>query len=87
MYKIFAKRARNWDADGVIVGATYPEIIREVKKILGEEIPIISPGVGAQGASARNAIDAGSSYIIAARSICNAEDPAAAARSLVEEMK
>ncbi|MHA1906712.1 MAG: orotidine 5'-phosphate decarboxylase [Candidatus Thorarchaeota archaeon] len=87
MYKIFAQRARNWDADGVIVGATYPNIIQEVKKILGEEVPIISPGVGAQGASARDAIEAGSSYIIAARSIVNAEDPASAARSLAEEMR
>ena len=87
MYETFAKRARKWDADGVIVGATYPDIIREVKKILGDEVPIISPGVGAQGASARDAIDAGSSYIIAARSIVNADDPASAAKGLVDEMR
>ncbi|MDF1538201.1 MAG: orotidine 5'-phosphate decarboxylase [Candidatus Thorarchaeota archaeon] len=87
MYKIFARRARIWESDGVIVGATYPEIIREVRKILGADIPIISPGVGAQGASAKEAIDAGASYIIAARSIVNADDPSAAARSLVDEMR
>ncbi|MHA2423610.1 MAG: orotidine 5'-phosphate decarboxylase / HUMPS family protein [Candidatus Thorarchaeota archaeon] len=87
MYNEFARRARNWEADGVIVGATYPDIIREVKKILGDEVPIISPGVGAQGASAREAIDAGASYIIAARSVVNADDPATAAKSLVDEMR
>ncbi|MFW9909547.1 MAG: orotidine 5'-phosphate decarboxylase / HUMPS family protein [Candidatus Thorarchaeota archaeon] len=87
VYRMFARRARNWDTDGVIVGATYPKIIREVKSILGDAVPIISPGVGAQGASAREAIDAGASYIIAARSITNAEDPAHTAKSLVEEME
>jgi len=87
MYKIFARRARNWQSDGVIVGATYPNIIRDVRKILGDDVPIISPGVGAQGASAKDAIDAGASYIIAARSIVNAEDPAAAASNLVDEMR
>ncbi len=86
IYKIFARRARIWESDGVIVGATYPDVIREVRKILGAEIPIISPGVGAQGASAKDAIDAGASYIIAARSIVNADDPAAVARNLVDEM-
>ncbi|MFW9849543.1 MAG: orotidine 5'-phosphate decarboxylase [Candidatus Thorarchaeota archaeon] len=87
MYKEFAKRARNWESDGVIVGATYPEIIREVKRILGDEVPIISPGVGAQGASAREAIESGASYVIAARSIVNAESPAAAAKALADEMQ
>ncbi|MHA1481457.1 MAG: orotidine 5'-phosphate decarboxylase [Candidatus Thorarchaeota archaeon] len=87
MYMSFAKRARKWDADGVIVGATYPEKIREIRKVLGTDIPILSPGVGAQGGSARDAIDAGASYVIVARSIVNAEDPVEAARLIAEETK
>ncbi len=87
LYCIFARRALQWGADGVIVGATYPEKITEVKRILGNDVPILSPGVGAQGASARQAIEAGASYVIAARSVVNAPDPAAAARGLAEETR
>ncbi|MHA1926259.1 MAG: orotidine 5'-phosphate decarboxylase / HUMPS family protein [Candidatus Thorarchaeota archaeon] len=83
----FAQRAQRWGADGVIVGATYPERIQEVSKILGGEIPIISPGVGSQGGKAREAIDAGASYVIVARSIVNADDPGAAAAAISAETK
>jgi len=81
-YHHFARTARKWDTDGVIVGATQPEKITEVREVLGTEIPIISPGVGAQGGSARAAIDAGADFVIAARSIVEATDPAAAAASI-----
>lgn len=81
-YHQFARTARKWDTDGVIVGATHPEKISEIKEILGTEIPIISPGIGTQGGTARTAIEAGADFIIAARSIINAEDPAEAAASI-----
>ncbi|NWF96910.1 MAG: orotidine 5'-phosphate decarboxylase [Candidatus Thorarchaeota archaeon] len=87
LYATFARRAKAWEADGVIVGATYPDKIREVKRILGDAVPIMSPGVGAQGGSAREAIQAGASYVIAVRSVINAPDPAATARALVEETR
>lgn len=86
-YHHFARTARKWDTDGVIVGATHPEKITEIREVLGTEIPIISPGVGAQGGSARTAIEAGADFIIAARSIIDAEDPAAAAASLNAETR
>ena len=47
----------------------------------------MSPGVGAQGGSARAAIEAGADFIIAARSIIDAEDPAAAAASINAETR
>ena len=56
-YVSFAKKALMWGADGVVVGATYPQKITEVKRILGQAIPIYSPGVGAQGGAAEPAID------------------------------
>ena len=82
LYIRFAKQARLWDVDGIIVGATHPEKIKEIRAVLGDEIPILSPGVGAQGGNARAAIDAGASFVIAARSVIEAPDPAAAAKSL-----
>ncbi len=87
LYCILARRALQWGADGVIVGATSPDKIVEVKKILRDEVPILSPGIGAQGATVRDAIAAGASYVIAARSVINAPDPVAAARSLAEESR
>jgi orotidine-5'-phosphate decarboxylase len=86
-YHHLARIARKWDTDGVIVGATYPEKITEIREILGPEIPILSPGVGAQGASAKTAIEAGADFVIAARSIVEATDPAAAAASIAAEMR
>lgn len=87
LWSSFARRAQKWGADGVIVGATYPDRIREVSKILGSEIPIISPGVGSQGGSAKEAIDAGASYVIVVRSIINADDPGAAAAAFAAETR
>ncbi len=84
IYHEFAKRALKWDVDGVIVGATYPERIREIRRLVGEDIPILSPGIGAQGGDVHQALTAGASYIIVARSIVNDQDPASAARRFAE---
>src|SRR4030042_103570 len=78
-YVSFAKKALKCDADGVVVGATYPEKIREVHEILGDKVPIFSPGIGAQGGEIAAALKAGSRYLIVGRSIVQAEDPAAVA--------
>lgn len=43
--------ADNWNGRGncaLVVGATYPEELREVREIVGD-LPILVPGVGAQG--------------------------------------
>lgn len=45
------KVARDWNANGncaLVVGATWPEQLREVRAIVGE-MPLLVPGVGAQG--------------------------------------
>lgn len=81
-YIIFAEKALLWGADGVIVGATYPEKIREVYAVMKGSIPIYSPGVGVQGGDIAAAISAGSRYLIVGRSIIEAEDPAKAAENI-----
>jgi orotidine-5'-phosphate decarboxylase len=87
LYLHFARKARMLDVDGVIVGATHPEKIREIREALGDEVPILCPGVGAQGGSAREALDAGADFVIAARSIVEATDPATAAAALAAETR
>jgi orotidine-5'-phosphate decarboxylase len=86
-YISFARKALKWGADGVVVGATAPQKIDEVKQILQDKVHIYSPGVGTQGGSAETAIKAGASYLIVGREITNSNNPAAAARTLCESIK
>jgi len=81
-YISFAKKALKWDADGAVVGATYPEKIREVHKILGEKIPIYSPGIGTQGGAIESALKAGARYLIVGRTITLAENPTETAKKI-----
>jgi orotidine-5'-phosphate decarboxylase len=81
-YVIFAKKALKWKADGAVVGATYPEKIREIYQILNEKTPIYSPGVGAQGGKLQEAIKAGASFIIVGRTITLSKNPAETAKKL-----
>lgn len=50
LYKVVALRAREWNAGGnagLVVGATYPKELAEVRQ-LAPELPLLIPGVGAQ---------------------------------------
>ncbi len=58
-YISFARKALKWGADGVVVGATVPERIKDIHKILGDKIPIFAPGIGVQGGKAKAALNAG----------------------------
>jgi orotidine-5'-phosphate decarboxylase len=86
-YKIFAQKVLEWNADGAVVGATYPEKIREANMILGNNVPIYSPGVGVQGGDVAAAVKAGSRYLIAGRTIVQAKEPAEAAKELRNKAK
>ena len=86
-YISFAKKALKWNADGVVVGATYPEKIREIREILGENVPIYSPGIGAQGGAAEAALEAGARYLIVGRDITLAPNPGEAAKKFCLAIK
>ncbi len=56
--------ARRWDEHGqcgLVVGATYPAELRRVREIAGDDVPLLVPGVGAQGGDAAEAVRAGAS--------------------------
>jgi len=80
LYELFARRALEWNADGAIVGGTYPEKIKIISSILQGKVPIFSPGIGVQGGRIKACLEAGTKYFIIGRSIFNAENPAEAAK-------
>lgn len=81
-YMVFAEKALEWNADGAVVGATYPEKIREIHAVLRDKVPIFSPGVGAQGGEVEEAVKAGASYLIVGRTITQSSQPAVEAERL-----
>ena len=83
----FAEKALSWNADGAVVGATYPEKIKEIYKILGENVPIYSPGVGVQGGDIEATIKAGARYPIVGRTIILSENPAETAKRIRDAAK
>lgn len=90
--------ARDWNAAGncgLVVGATYPEEMRAIREDVPATLPILIPGVGAQGGDVGATVganrEAGSdAFLIAAsRSIIFAsggEDFAEAARTAAEAL-
>jgi len=81
-YISFSKKALKYGADGAVVGATYPEKIKQIYEILGEKVPIYSPGIGAQGGAVQPALKAGARYLIVGREITLAENPAETAKKI-----
>jgi len=85
-YISFAKKALKYGADGIVVGATYPQKITEIKHVVGGKVPIYSPGIGTQGGAAETAVKAGAEYLIVGREITLAVDPAKAASQLLDSI-
>lgn len=62
LYKYVAYRvSRHWNKNGncgLVVGATYPDELREVREI-AYDVPILIPGIGAQGGDIEATVKAG----------------------------
>ena len=83
MYELVARKALSWNESnnvGLVVGATLPKELGGIRQIIGNDIPLLIPGVGAQGgdvaAAVRNGTDdSGELAIInVSRSILYASD-------------
>ncbi|WP_369425724.1 orotidine-5'-phosphate decarboxylase [Methanothrix sp.] len=70
-------------ASGIVAPATRPERLKALRRTAGG-LTIISPGVGAQGGSLRDALDAGADYAIVGRSVYESSNPRAAAEALLD---
>ena len=83
LYKVFAMRARDWGADGVVVSAKSPDIISETREIVGTSCLVFSPGIGAQGGDAKSGAARGADFVIVGRSITESSEPLRALTQLM----
>ncbi|MBP2029208.1 orotidine-5'-phosphate decarboxylase [Methanohalophilus levihalophilus] len=82
-----AEMAKLLGATGVVAPATRPERLNVIRNAIGDSLSIISPGVGAQGGSASDAIAAGADWVIVGRSIYNSDNPKESAEKIASEIK
>ncbi len=62
LYEIVAEHVVGWNVNkncGLVVGATYPEELKKIRDMVGEDMPILIPGVGAQAGDLEKAIKFG----------------------------
>jgi len=99
LYQVVARHVANaWNTHGncaIVVGATYPAELEKVRAIVGD-MPILIPGIGAQGGEVEATVSAGKDsrgwgmIISASRSIIFAskgDDFARAAREATEQLR
>lgn len=82
--ELFLEWSCSMKADGIIVGATVPQIIKSCHKKAKSRCEIYSPGIGTQGGDPSDAIKSGADYLIIGRTILNAKDPILEAKKLQE---
>ncbi len=99
LYQAIARKAFEWNSHhniGLVAGATFPEELGIIRKIVGDEMPILILGIGPQGADLQKAVQNGVNskgelaIINAARSVIFAsskEDFAEAARKAATALR
>ncbi len=82
LYQLFLDWALAAKVDGIVVGATFPNIIQQCSQKAKKNLSIFSPGVGTQGGNASDVILAGTDYLIVGRTILNSKNPITVAQTL-----
>jgi orotidine-5'-phosphate decarboxylase len=63
LYQVIAEEVRDkWNKNGnclLVVGATYPRELAEIRQIAGDEMVFLVPGVGAQGGDVEKTVKSG----------------------------
>jgi orotidine-5'-phosphate decarboxylase len=78
-----AVMAKEEKADGIVAPATHPERISVLKRISG--LKVLSPGVGTQGGSYKEAVERGADYLIIGRTITMSSDPKQKIKELLSQ--
>ncbi|MEE8232585.1 MAG: orotidine-5'-phosphate decarboxylase [Thermoplasmata archaeon] len=84
--KELARLAVEERTTGIVVGATRPAMIRELREVVGSLL-ILAPGIGVQGGSPTEALREGADYLIVGRSVTQSENPSEAADQLLTEIR
>lgn len=77
-----AAMARESSAAGIVAPGNRPERLVAYRGIVGEEMHILCPGIGAQGGKPGDAVANGADFEIVGRSIYDSDDPALAAERI-----
>ncbi len=83
----FAELAVAMGLDGVQAPGNRPQVVEQVRDIVGEELTIISCGIGAQGGRYGGAIAAGADFEIIGRDIYQAKSPEEKVKEISREIK
>lgn len=62
LYQSVANKIRDWNSNGncgAVVGGTYPDELKIIRAILGEDIPLLIPGIGKQGGDVEKTVKYG----------------------------
>ncbi len=95
IYQVVAEHVKKWNTNGnlgIVVGATYPEELKAVREIVGD-MPILIPGIGAQGGEIKQVVQAGINnigqgiIINSSRGIIFADNPREATLKLQREIQ
>ncbi len=94
IYKQVAAKVKTWNKHnncGLVVGATKPEQLKEIRDLV-PDMPLLIPGIGAQGGDVKATILAGvdtkgeNAIINSSRSIIYNKDPQKAAKDLRDQI-
>jgi orotidine-5'-phosphate decarboxylase len=96
LYEHVAERvAQHWNQNHncmLVVGATYPEQLAQIRKCVGDEMFFLIPGIGAQGGDLQKTLEAGLNaqrtgvLITTSRQVIYAEDPKSVVQDLHEQI-
>ncbi len=96
LWQIVAEKvSKDWNKNKncmLVVGATYPEEMKKVREVAGD-MTFLVPGIGAQGGSVKNVLEAGKNsqglglIINSSRGIIFSDNPKLEAQKLCEEIR
>jgi len=95
LYLHVAEKIQQWNTNknaGAVVGATYPDELKQIRGFLGDDAILLIPGIGAQGGDVEKTIKYGTNkkgknaIINSSRGIIYSKDPRKAAMFLRDEI-
>lgn len=89
LYEKVVSAANSWGPNvSVVAGATYPEELANVRKLVDEQKPLLVPGIGAQGGDVKSVLQNGGRNLIicTSRAVIFSDNPNQAASDLNNEI-